>query len=60
MADIIIDIASEFTGAKAFTKAQSATDKLEKGVKRLGRTLGVSFGTAAVLSFAKKIGRAHV
>jgi len=53
MADIIIDIASEFTGAKAFTKAQSATDKLEKGVKRLGRTLGVSLGTAAVLSFAK-------
>jgi hypothetical protein len=53
MADIIIDIASEFTGTKAFTKAQSATDKLEKGVKRLGRTLGVSLGTAAVLSFAK-------
>jgi len=53
MADIIIDIASEFTGAKAFTKAQSATAKLEKGVKRLGRTLGIGLSTAAVLSYAK-------
>ena len=53
MADIIIDIASEFTGAKAFTKAQSATAKLEKGVKRLGRSLGIVLSTAAVLSYAK-------
>jgi hypothetical protein len=53
MADIIIDIASEFTGAKAFTKAQSATAKLEKGVKRLGRSLGIGLSTAAVLSYAK-------
>lgn len=53
MADIIIDIASEFTGAKAFSKAQSATTKLEKGVKSLGRSLGLSLGTAAVIAFGK-------
>jgi hypothetical protein len=58
MADIIIDIASEFTGAKAFTKAQSATAKLEKGVKRLGRSLGIGLSTAAVLSYAKASVRA--
>jgi len=53
MPNILIDLAAEFTGKKAFDKAGSSTTKLEKGVKSLGRTLGVTFGTAAVLAYAK-------
>ena len=53
MADIIIDIASEFTGAKAFKKADNATDKLTKNVKSLAKTFGVAFSTAAVISYGK-------
>jgi len=50
---ILIDVAAEFTGKKAFKQAETATDKLTKSAKTLGRTLGISLGTAAVLGFAK-------
>jgi hypothetical protein len=53
MPNILIDLAAEFTGKKAFDKAGSSTTKLEKSVKSLGRTLGVTFGTAAVLAYGK-------
>jgi hypothetical protein len=53
MADLRIDIASEFTGKKAFDKASSATAGLEKGVKRLGATLAATFTTRALVGFAK-------
>ena len=50
---ILIDVAAEFTGKKAFKQAESATDKLTKSAKSLAKTLGISFGTAAVLGYAK-------
>ena len=50
---IIIDVAAEFTGKKAFKQAETATDKLTKSAKSLGKTLGITLGTAAVLGFAK-------
>jgi hypothetical protein len=50
---LIIDIAAEFTGNKAFKKADSATDKLNKNVKNLGKTLGVTLSVGAVLAFGK-------
>jgi hypothetical protein len=53
MASVVIDIASEFTGKKAFKQAESSTDKLNKSVKSLGKTIGVTFGVAKVLGFAK-------
>ena len=53
MADIIIDIASEFTGAKAFKKAESATFNLTKSVKKLAATFGVAYSTAAVIAYGK-------
>jgi hypothetical protein len=53
MADIIIDIASEFTGAKAFKQADSATQKLTSGVKKLAGALGLAYGTTAVIAFGK-------
>jgi hypothetical protein len=52
-ADVRIDIATEFTGKKAFKQAETATDKLSKGVKNLARNFGLAFGTAAVLNYAK-------
>lgn len=53
MSNVVIDIAAEFTGKKAFKQADSATDKLSKGVKNLGRNLGLALSVGAVLSFAK-------
>jgi len=53
MANVVIDIATEFTGKKAFKQAETATDKLSKGVKNLARNFGLAFGTAAVLNYAK-------
>lgn len=50
---IIIDVAAEFTGKKAFKQAETATDKLTKSAKSLGKALGVSLGTAAILGYAK-------
>ena len=50
---ILIDVAAEFTGKKAFKQAETATDKLTKSAKSLGKTLGLSLGTAAILGFAK-------
>ena len=53
MANIVIDIASEFTGNKAFKQADSATDKLGKNVKKLAGAFGLAFGTTAILAYAK-------
>lgn len=52
-ADVKIDIAAEFTGKKAFKQAETSTDKLSKSVKKLAGTLGLAFGTTAVLAYAK-------
>jgi hypothetical protein len=54
VAQVKIDIASEFTGAKAFKQADTATQKLTNNVKSLARNFGLAFSTAAVLSYAKK------
>jgi hypothetical protein len=53
MSNIVIDIAAEFTGAKNFKKAESATDKLSKSVKSLGKGLGLALSAGAILSFGK-------
>jgi hypothetical protein len=57
-ADVAIHIATEFTGKKAFKQAETATEKLNKGVKNLARNLGLAFGTAAVINYAKASVRA--
>jgi hypothetical protein len=53
MSNIVIDIAAEFTGKKAFKQAETSTDKLSKGVKSLAKTLGVAFSVQQVLAFGK-------
>ena len=53
MASIFIDIASQFTGEKAFKKADKATDKLGKSVKNLAKGIGIAVSTTAILAFGK-------
>jgi hypothetical protein len=54
MANVIIDIAAEFTGKKGFKQAETATDKMTKNVKKLAGALGLAFGGQAILAYGKK------
>jgi uncharacterized protein with FMN-binding domain len=53
MSNLLISVAAEFIGKRAFQQADTATEKLGKSVKNLARNLGVAFSTAAVVNFAK-------
>ena len=53
MANVIIDIASEFTGKKAFKQAETATAKLTSNVKKLAAGLGIAFGARALATYSK-------
>ena len=53
MSNLRIDIASEFTGGKAFRDAEKATGGLEKSVDKLGKKLAGAFSAYKVAQFAK-------
>jgi hypothetical protein len=53
MADLRVDIAAEFVGKKAFKEADTAAGKLDKTIKKLGRTLGVTLGATAIVAYSK-------
>jgi hypothetical protein len=53
MANVVIDIAAEFTGKKAFKEAETATGKLTRTVKTLAGSFGLAFGTAALTRYGK-------
>ena len=53
MSNIVIDIAAEFTGKKAFKQAETSTDKLGKQAKKLAGALGLAFGGQQLLAFGK-------
>jgi len=53
MATLRVDIASEFTGAPAFKKAGKASSGLEKGIKSLGKTMGLALSASAIASFGQ-------
>lgn len=53
MADLFIPLIAEFKGKKAFDQANKATNTLDKGVKRLGATLGATFGAQQFLRYGK-------
>jgi hypothetical protein len=53
MSNIVIDVAAEFTGKKAFDNASKSTLGLEKSVKKLASALGVTFSTRAIVNFSK-------
>jgi hypothetical protein len=54
MANIVIDVAAEFTGKKAFDQAQKSTFNLEKSAKKLAKTFGLAFGATAIVNFSKQ------
>jgi hypothetical protein len=60
MANVLIDIAAEFVGNKAFKQAETATDKLGKNVKKLAGAFGLAFGTAQVIAYGKAAVKAAV
>jgi hypothetical protein len=53
MANVMIDIAAEFTGNKAFKQAETSTEKLTKNVKRLAAGVVLAFGTKQIVAFGK-------
>jgi cell division septum initiation protein DivIVA len=55
----VINIASKFD-AKGFKQAETATQKLNNSVKTLGKTFGVTFGTAAVIAYGKASVKAFI
>ena len=57
---VVINLAAEFTGIKSFKQADTAVTKLNKNVKSLARTFGITFGTAAVVAYGKASVKAFV
>ena len=55
---VVVNIASEFTGKKAFKQADTATSKLSKSTKNLSKTLLKVFSVTAVLAFGRAVARA--
>ena len=53
MANVVIDILTQFKGKKAFDQAGNSADKLTKSVKSLSKALGVGLSVAAVTAFGK-------
>jgi hypothetical protein len=53
MSNILISLAAEFTGNKAFKQADTAADKLGKSVKKLAGAFGLALGTQQVVAFGK-------
>jgi hypothetical protein len=53
MADLRVDIAAEFVGKKAFKDADNAAVRLDKTIKKLGRTLGITLGASAIIAYSK-------
>jgi hypothetical protein len=51
---IAIQIASEFTGSKAFKAAETSAQKLERTVKNLAKSLGLAFGATALVNYSKR------
>jgi hypothetical protein len=58
MANVVIDIAAQYTGNKAFKQAETATQKLEKSVGKLGKQLLGVFAASKVLAFGKNAAKA--
>jgi len=54
MANVVIDIAAEYTGNRAFNKAGNDAAKLEKSIAKLGKQLGGLFAASKLYAFGKQ------
>jgi hypothetical protein len=50
---VVINIAAEYTGKKAFSKAETATKQLSKSVKSLAGAFGLAFGARGAMQAVK-------
>jgi len=50
---VVINIAAEYTGKKAFSKAETATKQLSKSVKGLAGAFGLAFGARGAMQAVK-------
>ena len=50
---VVINIAAEYTGKKAFSKAETATKSLTKSVKGLAGAFGIAFGARGAMQAVK-------
>jgi hypothetical protein len=50
---VVINLAAEYTGNKAFKQADTAVGKLNSNVKKLAGTFGIAFGAQALIQFSK-------
>jgi hypothetical protein len=53
MANVVIDIAAQFTGKNAFKQAETSAQKLEKSVAKLGKQLAGVFAASKIYAFSK-------
>ena len=53
MANVVIDIATQYTGNPAFKKAMNDSQKLEKSVAKLGKQLAGVFAASKLYAFGK-------
>ena len=60
MADLRIDIASEFTGRRAFTDAEKATNHLDAAVAKLGKRMTQAFSAYKIAQFGKNAAKAFM
>jgi hypothetical protein len=51
---VVVNIASEFTGKKAFDEAGKSTSKLDKNIKNLAKSLLAAFSVRAIVNFGKE------
>jgi hypothetical protein len=58
MDNVKIDIAAEFTGNKAFKQAETASQKMERSVAKLGKQLLGVFAATKLISFGKTAAKA--
>jgi hypothetical protein len=53
MSNVVIDIAAEFSGKKAFKQADTAAGKLSNSVKNVAKSFGLAFGATQLARFGK-------
>jgi hypothetical protein len=58
MANVVIDIAAQFTGKNAFKQAETASQKMEKSVAKLGKQLLGVFAAGKLIAFGKQAAKA--
>ena len=60
MSNVVIDIAAEFTGKKAFKQADTAAAKLTKTIGNVAKGFGVAFSARALAQYSKQAVQAFV